>query len=155
MGPGQAVTSCGQEEKLSFIYSSLNVEVVSGGTKRNQAPSSEADRSDTGDQDLSPGLGWGREAGLCRLHFAVLAHGSVDWCLGVRYPGLLPVGSFRRWGLVTESLEEAALGLQLRLLCLRLLKLLATQPGPALLKGRRQCGSSALPCLPGLGFTPA
>lgn len=56
---------------------------------------------------------------------------------------------------MTESLKEAALGLQLRLQCFWLLKLLATQPGPAPLKGRRQCGSSTLPCLPGPGFTPA
>lgn len=52
-------------------------------------------------------------------------------------------------------LEEAALSLQLWLLCLWFLKLLATQPGPALLEGWRQCGSSAPPCLPGPGFTPA
>ena len=69
------------------------------------------DRDDTGKQDVSPGLGWGRGAGLCRLHFAVLAHASVVCCLDVRYPGLLPVGSFRRWGLVPPCLEEAALGL--------------------------------------------
>lgn len=86
------------------MYSSFNVEFVTRGTKKNQAPSSEADRSDTRDQDLSPGLGLDRGAGLCRLHFAVLAHGSVAWCLGVRYPGPLLAGCFQRCRLVPTCL---------------------------------------------------
>ena len=92
-------------------------------------------QTDTGDQDLSPGLGQDRRAGLCRLHFAVLAHGPVACCLGMRYPGPLPAGGFRKWGLGPACLEEAALGLQLQFLPLWLLKLLATPPESAATEG--------------------
>ena len=83
------------------------------------------------DQNFSPGLGQDRRAGLCRIHFDVLAHGSVACCLGMRYPGPLPAGGFRKWGLGPAFPEEAALGLQLQFLPLWLLKLLATPPEPA------------------------
>ena len=49
----------------------------------------------------------------------------------MRYPGPLPAGGFRKWGLGPAFPEEAALGLQLQFLPLWFLKLLATPPEPA------------------------
>lgn len=74
------MTFCGEEG----VGQTFNAAVLTGeGIKRNEVPSSEVDRSDAGDQSISPGLGRGRGARLRCLHFAVLAHGSVVWGLGL------------------------------------------------------------------------
>lgn len=76
---------------VSFIYQIFHAVVVTGSTKRNEAPGSEVDRFHT-QEDSSPGLFLGRGAGLCCLHFAVLAHGSVAWSLECTISTPLPVG---------------------------------------------------------------